>query len=267
MAVINISLDDLKKLKCLKTSGHNNGGKLHIYNDELLYKIFYDRNFFIDEKERNVDFLSKLSIPNCTPPIDKILIDGKFYGYSLKYIKCAQTFKEGINNVSLSLKRKLEIIKDIYIPLKYLHAKELYLGDVHLDNFIYDNQKGYLIDLDDVRFKYDDFKFKTYYNLRETQFSPLIVAENANTDNIKTTICSLSFIYGINIEEYIKNNSIESLCQIIKQLSLSKSTKNYIIDNLKNLDGTLSYFGEYLDEFDDQCLSYNKEKILKLIKK
>lgn len=267
MAVININSQDLKKLKHLKINGHNNGGNIYIYNDELLYKIFHDRYIFINERERNVDFLSKHNIPNCATPINKIILNGDFYGYSEKYIPNASTFKKGINANNLSLKAKLEIIRDIYIPLKYLHSKGIYLGDIHLDNFIYNNTNGFLIDLDDVRFKGDEYKFKEYYNLKKTSTSPAIIVENNNTDNIKATICALSFIYGINIEEYVKNNDIESLKKIINQLSLCKSTKNYIFDNLSNFDGDVLYFGEYLNEFSDQNLLYNKQKILKLIKK
>ncbi len=267
MAIINISSENLKNLKPLKTTGHNNGGNIYFYNDKLLYKIFHDRYIFINERERNVDFLCKHNISNCATPIDKIILDGEFYGYSEKYIPNASTFKEGINNDNLSLKEKLKIIRDIYLPLKYLHSKGIYLGDIHLDNFIYNNTNGFLIDLDDVRFKGDEYKFKKYYNLKKTSSSPAIIVENINTDNIKTTISALSFIYGVNIEEYIKNNDIESLKKIINQLSLSKSTKNYIFDNLSNFDGKVLYFDECLNEFNDQKLLYNKQKILKLIKK
>lgn len=50
----------------------------------------------------------------------------------------------------------IKIIQDIYKAIKYLHKKELLIGDIHMDNFMVDDKgRGYVIDLDGIYFSHE----------------------------------------------------------------------------------------------------------------
>lgn len=220
--MINITRKELEKLPVISASGHNNGGTIYIKDDETLYKVFHNSYFFIDEKERNADFLIRATL-SCPKPIDKIYIDGEFYGYSEPYIKNAKSFlaaiKENNNDID-----KETIISDVFRQLQELHQYEVYLGDVHLDNFIFDESHGYIIDLDDIRFKdIDNFKFTEFYLLRNNKNSNMQKMANERSDIMKTFICCLSFYYNTDLESLVISEGVDSLFAFLERADFDKS--------------------------------------------
>ena len=230
MLMINIARKELDNLPVISASGHNNGGTIYIKDDETLYKVFHNRYFFIDEKERNADFLIKASL-SCPKPIDKIYIDGEFYGYSQPYIKNAKSFLAAIKEKAEGIDKKT-IISDVFNQLQELHQYDVYLGDIHLDNFIFDESHGYIIDLDDIRFKgIDDFKFTEFYLLQNNKNSNMQKIADEKSDIMKTFICCLSFYYNTNLEQLVIDEGVDALFDFLDTSSFDKD----IIQNMKTM--------------------------------
>ena len=108
----------MKKLDINKD--YNNGGSLYL-EDGYLYKVYDEISYFRDEKERNIKFLMRNSIPK-TPKIYKMLYkNNEFNGYVMEYIEGSMTFRESLNK-NIDFMDKVSAIKDIYKSLKTLRS-------------------------------------------------------------------------------------------------------------------------------------------------
>ena len=198
---MNITDSDLKGLKKLNFGNDtfNSGGSIYQFDSNTLYKNV-DPYFFIDEVERNVDFQIENHVP-CTPSIyEKIYYKDKFWGYSMECLKNTITFKNA-SYLHIDFYVCLKIIQDIYMAIKYLHQRNILLGDIHMDNFLIDtNGCGYMIDLDYMISRGDEYKFQDLYQVQLKPDGKRIQINSKNTDNIKAMICCLSLIFGIDLE-------------------------------------------------------------------
>lgn len=218
MNITQTDLDQLQPLS-LDESTHNNNGILYLKNSNTLYKVFEQFYSFQDEVERNIDFQIQNPIPH-TPTIhDKIYIDGQFQGYSMEYITNSLTFRSAIGK-ELPVENKIEAIKNVYEALRCLHGQDIYLGDIHSDNFLIDQDgKGYIIDLECMRFKGDEYKFKQCYLVKPNDDDNKINVASKYTDNIKVMVSSLSLLLEIDLEKFISKKSydinLEQIYEII----------------------------------------------------
>ena len=220
---------------------YNNGGSLYLVNG-YLYKVYDEITYFIEEKERNINFLMTHNIPNSPKIYQKLYKNNEFNGYVMEYIDNSYTFREALK-MNIDFFSKVGAIIDIYKSLRVLHSYNLCLGDIHLSNFLYKDGKGYLIDLDEIRFPEDNFKFRERYLVKDNIHSKLSKQATFITDNIKVCICSLSFLYNIDLEYIICNYSLESVRNILRFLMSPKEYKEII----KVLDvNNLYYFDEVL---------------------
>lgn len=220
---------------------YNNGGSLYL-EDGYLYKVYDEISYFRDEKERNIKFLISNSIPN-TPKIYKMLYkNNEFNGYVMEYIEGAMTFRDGMKQ-EISFSDKIKAILDVYETLKVLHGYNICIGDIHLSNFLYKNGHGYVIDLDEIRYPEDNFKFRERYLVKESIKSVPSKQASFITDNIKVCICCLSFLYNIDLENIICKYSLKSVKIILKFLSSDEEYKEIS----KVLDvNKLCYFDDIL---------------------
>ena len=226
---MKIKDSELKELPLLSLSvdTHNNGGIIYIANNKIVYKIFKDHCFFQSEVERNMNFLIKNSIPNTPKIYDIVFIDGKFLEYAMEYIHNTITFRQAIGK-KLELQMKLKAIQDIYDAIKYLHQNNIFLGDVHSDNFLISaDGKGYIIDLDYMRFPGDEYKFEQCYLIKPNNQSYKINIASKYTDNIKVMVSCLSLLLDIDLENFISQQThsinIEELYnKVIIPLNCSK---------------------------------------------
>ncbi|MGM9877845.1 MAG: hypothetical protein ACI33S_04260 [Bacilli bacterium] len=230
--------EDYEKYKIKTNEKHNNGGTLYLINN-LLYKYYGGINYFIEEKERNIDFLIKNPIPNTPQIIKKLVKDGQFCGYIMEYIPDSRTLREGMNE-DIPEDIKISIIADIYQALRAIHVLGACLGDIHMDNFLFQGDKGFIIDLDEIRFAGDEFKFRECYLIREFKDSVVSKMATRITDNIKVAICCLSFLYQIDLEDIIINGSLqdvkEKLKSIIPMSQYETIEKAFDLNNLFYLD-------------------------------
>lgn len=229
----------MKKLDINKD--YNNGGSLYL-EDGYLYKVYDEISYFRDEKERNIKFLMNNSIPN-TPKIYKMLYkNNEFNGYVMEYIEGAMTFRDGMKQ-EISFSDKIKAILDVYETLKVLHSYNICIGDIHLSNFLYKDGHGYVIDLDEIRYPEDNFKFRERYLVKESIKSVPSKQASFITDNIKVCICCLSFLYNIDLENIICKYSLKSVKIILKFLTSDEEYKEIS----KVLDvNKLCYFDDIL---------------------
>ena len=240
----------MKKLDINKD--YNNGGSLYL-EDGYLYKVYDEISYFRDEKERNIKFLISNSIPN-TPKIYKMLYkNNEFNGYVMEYIEGAMTFRDGMKQ-EISFSDKIKAILDVYETLKVLHSYNICIGDIHLSNFLYKDGHGYVIDLDEIRYPEDNFKFRERYLVKESIKSVPSKQASFITDNIKVCICCLSFLYNIDLENIICKYSLKSVKIILKFLTSDEEYKEIS----KVLDvNKLCYFDDILVN------KVNKSRVLK----
>lgn len=229
----------MKKLDINKD--YNNGGSLYL-EDGYLYKVYNEISYFREEKERNIKFLMSNNIPN-TPKIYKMLYkNNEFNGYVMEYIEGAMTFRDGMKQ-EISFSDKIKAILDVYETLKVLHGYNICIGDIHLSNFLYKNGHGYVIDLDEIRYPEDNFKFRERYLVKESIKSVPSKQASFITDNIKVCICCLSFLYNIDLENIICKYSLKSVKIILKFLTSDEEYKEIS----KVLDvNKLCYFDDIL---------------------
>lgn len=220
---------------------YNNGGSLYL-EDGYLYKVYDEISYFRDEKERNIKFLMNNSIPN-TPKIYKMLYkNNEFNGYVMEYIEGSMTFRDGMKQ-EISFSDKIKAILDVYETLKVLHSYNICIGDIHLSNFLYKDGHGYVIDLDEIRYPEDNFKFRERYLVKESIKSVPSKQVSFITDNIKVCICCLSFLYNIDLENIICKYSLKSVKIILKFLISDEEYKEIS----KVLDANkLCYFDDIL---------------------
>ena len=220
---------------------YNNGGSLYL-EDGYLYKVYDEISYFREEKERNIKFLMSNNIPN-TPKIYKMLYkNNEFNGYIMEYIEGTITFRESLNK-NIDFMDKVSAIKDIYKSLKTLHSYNICIGDIHLSNFLYKDGHGYVIDLDEIRYPEDNFKFRERYLVKENIKSVPSKQASFITDNIKACICCLSFLYNIDLENIICKYSLKSVKIILKFLTSGEEYKEIS----KVLDvNKLCYFDDIL---------------------
>ncbi|CCY88417.1 predicted serine/threonine kinase [Mycoplasma sp. CAG:956] len=229
----------MKKLDINKD--YNNGGSLYL-EDGYLYKVYDEISYFRDEKERNIKFLMNNSIPN-TPKIYKMLYkNNEFNGYIMEYIEGSMTFRDGMKQ-EISFSDKIKAILDVYETLKVLHSYNICIGDIHLSNFLYKDGHGYVIDLDEIRYPEDNFKFRERYLVKESIKSVPSKQASFITDNIKVCICCLSFLYNIDLENIICKYSLKSVKIILKLLTSDEEYKE--ISKVLDIN-KLCYFDDIL---------------------
>ena len=234
--------------------GMHNTDQLYI-QDGKIYKIFNSTDY-IDEKERNIEFLIKNPVVHTPVIYDKIFVDNQFAGYVMDYIFNAHTFREALH-LDFTNEQKISAILDVYETLRVLHSKNIFLGDIHSDNFMIDNNGcGFVIDLEEIRFPGDEFKFKQCYLVQPNNISNKINVPSKYTDNVKLMICSLSLLLNRDLEEYISPNlhSI-NLEQVYKEVILpfnNPSLNEYFEKLMMKQD--VPYFGEYLEALEQKLI-------------
>lgn len=197
-------LEKLSQLSLAKNT-HNNGGAIYLLEDGTILKVLRDCYCYQSEIERNVDFQLKNRIPNTPEVYDKLYIDGTFSGYHREYIPDSLTFRDAIGKIT-ELLPKLKAIRDVYTALKFLHQNGIFLGDIHLDNFLITySGTGYLIDLDYMRFPKDEYKFEQCYLVQPNDSSYKINVASKYTDNVKVALSCLSLLLGIDLEVFISS--------------------------------------------------------------
>lgn len=251
---MQLSKNDIESLSLLHIPKDMRTTDKLFLRDGILYKLFGD-NSFIDEKNRNVDFLIQNRVPNSPEIYAKLYRESEFCGYTMEYLSNSLTFRQAIKE-DISTLEKLQAITDIYEAMKFLHSYDICLGDIHSDNMLITNGKGYLIDLEEIRFPGDEFKFKQCYLVRPNESLNKINIPSKYTDNVKLMICSLSLLLNRDLETFID--------PIRHEINLEK-LYNDIILPLNDEELSLYFeelmggsFTEYFSDFLGKSIKKNK---------
>ena len=241
---MNIECEDLAKLEKIRGEALNKGGIIYRYNNDILFKVVGD---CFEKIERNIDIQIKEHIPNTPFIYDKLYNKGSFIGYSMEYLKNSITMRSA-TKLNIDFDSCVKIIQDIYETVKYLHKKDLLLGDVHMDNFMIDDKgRGYVIDLDGIFFSNEINELQDLYSIKLKSDGCRIAFNNKKTDNIKTMICCLSLILGVDLEsEYINKSEIDIekiYNKYIKKLGI-RELDNYFYRIINGED--IEYFDDFL---------------------
>ncbi|MEG2251136.1 MAG: hypothetical protein RSD09_06155, partial [Bacilli bacterium] len=265
---INLKSSDIIKLERLKIEGFNKGGNLYILDEETLLKVFYNKMYYNQVREKSTDLLLSLEpIENTSYPQKKLYIDGIYNGYSMPYFKNTNTFKSEIYTMDSTLEQKKKIITDISNALQELHKREIIHGDIHLDNFIKDDNNGYLVDLDDVRIKGDNFNNIKLYNIKISEFSRMIYTDSKSIDNIKAVINFISLIYNFDFEMIARKSFLESIIDILTEAEIDKVVLDYLKYTLLSVKNEIVYFDKAINLFNDpERIQNEKEELEKIIK-
>lgn len=133
-------------------------------DDDNLIKIFKTNNSeVLNNKYKKLEILSHLST-NDVLPNALIYIDGIFKGYKSVYRKNFYP----INGFEQNRKIKFKILKDILEKMNYYHSLNIYLGDIHQNNVLFNKETKEVIlcDLDNFSINNLDFdKTNNYQNL------------------------------------------------------------------------------------------------------
>lgn len=211
--------------------------------------MFENLYSYESEIQRNIDFQINNPIPNTPIIYDKLFLNSQFKGYVMEYKKGTQTFRESINS-DISFDDKINAICDIYQALKYLHERKIYIGDIHSDNFLIGpNGRGYVIDLENIRFPGDEFKFEQCYLIKPNNNQNRINIANAYTDNIKTMISSLTLLLGLDLEKMISKKSHDINLEELNQKIILPLKDNNLTVYIKKL--MYSHQNKKVDYFDD----------------
>lgn len=140
-----------------------------LYDDNNLIKIFKtNNNEILNNKYKKLEILSHLSTSDVLPTA-LIYIDGNFKGYKSVYRKNFYS----INGFEQNKKIKNEILKDVLEKMNYYHSLNIYFGDIHQNNVLFNKETKEVIlcDLDNFSINNLDFDKKNNYQELYLKFS------------------------------------------------------------------------------------------------
>ena len=241
---VNFTEEDIAKCEelYLNSSILNSEANLFKINingqDKVLKKFFNcdldNKLFTINKLIQNRDFFDeRFVIPERVAYLDDFMV-----GYIMRYVD-NYNLSDILNSNEYSISFKKDLLRQIGNILLYADKirnqnKELsnfYIGDLHVNNFMYDKESKILTvcDLDSCKIS-PEFNFPSLYLLTSPSLSfmskyPLDIngdnVINSNTDIFCYIILILNFLYGGNVQkmgltdyynylEYLKKNGLSS---------------------------------------------------------
>lgn len=240
MHTIYISNEKLNSFPAYITNDVHSESKIYLYNN-LLFKIY---NFFsIYNKEENVEANDTVNfIDGCIFPKSKIYINGIFKGITYEYYEEYKSLNRNLNNIDLN--SKINTLKKCSNNLKKMHLNNLVHTDINLYNIITNGEDILFIDMDSAILNIDDF-------------------DKAKSHDIVSYInTSLSYIYEIRFGEIIFKYGFDEFLKAIKNSSMSSKLKEYIINSFIFMDAD-EYVTDYLNDFDQEQINYDKNNVFK----
>ena len=244
---------NIQKLTALEFKGHtsskhHNASSVIYYDSEYIYKIVDSKLFFPKQFERNIEYLINNPLPNSPRIYEKILMDGEFYGYVTEYIKDGLTFREALNS-DLTEQDRAKAIIDIHECLKTLHANNITIGDIHLDNLLIQENKGYIVDLDYMRFKGEEKLFNSCYDIKQKNNLDKITEASVYSDITKIMLLSLSLLIKMNLESLVNNLDKSIHLENIFDIVIQSTHNNKLINYFERvMNGEAIYFDDFLIE-------------------
>lgn len=271
------NLKELTELQ-LPTKIINTEARLYIYKEndrwqqeDKLLKVFYNNEpenmankvFVLEhlmQLKKRIQF-EELVFPEALVSVDQIVV-----GYVMPWIRENINMALLLQDKNVSLQEKMNYLRQIYLILKDLKAKQknenmpFYLGDIHESNFIFnvDRQKIQAIDVDSGYFlgalapvsKFLAFNEKL---LNYPSKYPIDIRNDQHIPNDNTTI--LSFIYmflnTISEEKSYKwsYEKFYTYLEFLYQESVDPEFLN-VLSSIYSDEPTIYFHEKYLESFD-----------------
>lgn len=256
--------------------------KTFLLNDGMLFKQFYqiEGDYFSDKMytlSMLDDAREKVNDDRFIFPRALISFGGKIVGYVMPFI-AGENLDNILNNVSLKqdvkiryLKEAGEIVAKMDNIRKIKGLENFYLGDIHSQNFMVDNDGVKIIDMDSVRIgKLDGFPIKNSFPVRNFKlfknkylFKNNLMVATRNSDISMYNLMVLNFISGErmqekNLDDYFSYlNFLEK--QGMKKEIVDEFAKIFSDDDGKII-GKLSDIKDPVGKYSYKIYDYKKEK-------
>jgi hypothetical protein len=244
MELISIKKNELKRK--MKVAPINIHGKGYIRNG-ILYKMC----FSCPDSFYRLDFLDKNRYTNkINYPINKIYIESEpyfKYGYTQTYYDGRPNLANVIDDQMINSNIRLKMAEYISVEIEKMHQHDFTYSDLHLEQILTENHDILFIDMDSIM-------PKTHCNNydRELKFDLQCCA---------TLIISFLYHYDLELAD---SDYIE---RIIKQLSLNKTVKQYLIESAIKHNINNVYMHQFLKEFDEEKINHDIKHVTKRLTK
>lgn len=205
-----------------KFSGYESN--IFSYNNNSLIKIFKtNNNSVLNNKLQKLKILYTLQTDDVLP-IDLIYIDGIFKGYRSNY---RRNFYP-INGFEQKKKEKYIILKKILEKINYYHSLNIYFGDLHEKNILYNKSTRQVILCDLDNFIIDDLDFDIKNNYQKKYL------KNNNTikymDEFIFNLLTISYIQNISysyVFDFLLNNGLKGILNTPENYDIIYQMLNY----------------------------------------
>lgn len=220
-----------KELQSLNVVSEGNDLMIYEKDANTLYKVYSN----YEEDLKNISDIMDMEIENAPKITAQLIIGGEYTGYAMQLLKHTHTFREGVDSI-LSNELRIKYAEDICKAIREVHKQGYSISLINLDSLAYDSENGYVLSID-----------KTQKIEGDSNEQKVIAI-----DNIKTSICALSLIYGVDLENTLKRDGLKGVIYNLK----------YLINDEKLLNTILCIFnGNSSDKSLDEVLSQIKQNI------
>ena len=300
MKTVNLTKRQFKKLKPveLDTSILNNEADMYylyfkrgyLKQTYLLKKLFQDKGEVFSNKLYTINTLidnkDEINMEELIIPESLGLVDNEIVGPIMPYIPNINLGYILNSQYDFPLKQKIKYLKEVGLILEklkmvreYTKVKDIYLNDIHENNFILNKQTGKInvVDLDSAKIGHNlpssayflslsglhTYSSK-YQEANFDHFAGGFYEVNENTDIYCYIMMILQFCYRDNIVNMTPEEFYNYL-EYMASLGISKELIDIISSILINKDNQNPY--EYLDEIIPYYNKLNKNVFTKTLKK
>lgn len=300
MKVVNLTKRQFKKLKPIELEAgilNNEANMYYLYLKEgylkkayLLKKLFQDKGEIFGNKLYTINALidnkEEIGMEELIIPEAMGVIENEVVGPIMPYIPNINLGYILTSKYEFTIKQKIHYLKEVGLILEklkmvreYTKVKDIYLNDIHENNFILNMQTNRInvVDLDSAKIGHN-LPFSSYYlglgglhtyssKYQETGYDHFVggfYEVNENTDIYCYIMMILHFLY----QSSVVNMSLEEFynyLEYMNSLGINKEIIDIIAEILINKDNRNPY--EYLEELIPYYYKLSKDSFTKALKK
>lgn len=239
MKQIIISDKDIKKLKLFNPCIHLES--VLYTKDDIVYK-FLEPNL-ADDREKTIEMLSEIENDTCITPIDSIIYDEYFSGYTMKYYKKYITLARKLIDPTIPYEIRKKLVQELWELLDYFKSINFAFYDLHENNFIINDEYDLkVLDLDSGIFK--EITSETEYKDR--------LALSCK----RASIITLNLLFGLRPLEF-EYNFERNYNELYRMFN---DNQNKILNSALT-DPKEFNAGEYINEFNEHDTEEIKRKL------
>ncbi len=213
---------DYKSIKILKKIAETKVSNIYLTDDGRILKMFVSNSFIdIKEKEEKLNYIKKINVDEILKPKNLVYYDGIFVGYIMDYLPDGKNLWDVKENYSFE--SKIDKIKELEKVIKNLHANNIYLCYLDLNNIFYD-KNGNLKIIDCDSFSITNKGFDSNIPLKYKDPNEILV--NEKSDLYAFAVVCLELLTNIRIPNDTKFEDVEKV-YLKNKSKLPTSFKEY----------------------------------------